>query len=503
MITGSIADRHKRVMPMPKKAVFDGGLISLTRNWTLKLDNLSDANEPKVQELSRVWKEKYRLSSEPANDGGRILWSIDSKLEKEAYTIRIREGQIALTAGSIRGIQYGMQTLWQLSPDGKPPQGIVEDRPSLGMRGFHINFDSYRQMDIGEALYAMEKAAEMKLNTLLIEYSNRFPFAKNKDLAVNTTLKEEDIQKINRKAKELDMEIIPLQQTIGHLEYMVTLDGYQSIRENGDSPAQICPLNPESFRVVTGLLDQMIEAHPGIRYIHLGGDEARSLGRCPACKEKVKNLGISRLYVDYMNSLCEYVLSRGLTPIIWDDMLCAHPEALDMLDKRTVIMYWDYWTVGNPSPYFIARYDRNGKPVQVADERWKDLWKDELSDLEASVMKTFIRPVNLKESLSKKFMDLYGGYFGDEFPKRVKAYPYIEFYMDKGFQVIGAPTCLGNGDDFHTLPNYWRFIPNIKTAAERCAVAGTLGMITTAWYNYHPLMFHLGIGATAQFSWGV
>jgi hypothetical protein len=299
------------------------------------------------------------------------------------------------------------------------------------------------------------------------------------------------------------MEIIPLQQTIGHLEYMVTLDGYQSIRENGDSPAQICPLNPESFRVVTGLLDQMIEAHPGIRYIHLGGDEARSLGRCPACKEKVKNLGISRLYVDYMNSLCEYVLSRGLTPIIWDDMLCAHPEALDMLDKRTVIMYWDYWTVGNPSPYFIARYDRNGKPVQVADERWKDLWKDELSDLEASVMKTFIRPVNLKESLSKKFMDLYGGYFGDEFPKRVKAYPYIEFYMDKGFQVIGAPTCLGNGDDFHTLPNYWRFIPNIKTAAERCAVAGTLGMITTAWYNYHPLMFHLGIGATAQFSWGV
>jgi hypothetical protein len=82
-------------MPMPKKAVFDGGLISLTRNWTLKLDNLSDANEPKVQELSRVWKEKYRLSSEPANDGGRILWSIDSKLEKEAYTIRIREGQIA------------------------------------------------------------------------------------------------------------------------------------------------------------------------------------------------------------------------------------------------------------------------------------------------------------------------------------------------------------------------------------------------------------------------
>ncbi|NLA83884.1 MAG: hypothetical protein GX854_05005 [Clostridiales bacterium] len=62
---------------------------------------------------------------------------------------------------------------------------------------------------------------------------------------------------------------------------------------------------------------------------------------------------------------------------------------------------------------------------------------------------------------------------------------------------------MGNGDDYHSLPNYWRFIPNIRTVCERSIEAGAEGVITTAWYNYHPSMFHLGIGATAQFSWGL
>ena len=508
MITARVTDKHKRVVPLPKIASFDGEFVQLNSHWSIKPMSVDNEESQQLQRLLSIWQSKLglyqnKLLLETEKDGGSIQWFTDLSLGKEAYRIDIKEGKISLAAGSIKAINYGMQTLWQMSPDGLIPTGIIEDQPSLNMRGFHINFDSFRQMDIQEALYSIEKASEMKLNTILLEYSNRFPFSNYKGMAVNTTLKSEDVQLICKKAKELDMEIIPLQQTIGHLEYMVQLDAYQNIRENGNSPAQICPMNPESLCVIKDLLDEIIQAHPGIRYLHLGGDEARSMGQCPSCREKVEKLGISELYVDYMNAVSEYILSKGITPIIWDDMLCAHPEALDKLDKRIVIMYWDYWTVSKNSPYFIARYDRQGKPVQVADTGLTDQWKGELTDLEISVMKTFIRQVDLKENLSKSFMDLYGKYLGDEFPKRIKAYPYIEFYQDKGFKVIGAPTCLGNGDDYHTLPNYWRFIPNIKTAAERCMEAGTIGMIATSWYNYHPMMFHLGIGATAQYTWGV
>ena len=513
MITRSISDKHKRVVPMPKKAVFDSGYIKLDNTWVLKTDGIKQDNEAERIYLKRIcekWSKKYSLSMESDKTGalclkvsGTVIPSIDNNMDPEEYIVTIEKSTVNILSGSVKGIDYAMQTLWQISPDGNLPTGRIEDKPSMKIRGFHLNFDSFRQMDINEALYVLETAADLKLNTVLIEYSNRFPFENHKQIAVNTTLLPEDILKINKKAQELGLEIIPLQQTIGHLEYLLRHDQYEKIRENLDSESQICPLNPLSIKIVEELLDEIIQGHPGIRYIHLGGDEARSLGKCLSCKDKVEKHGISKLYIDYMNSICEYVINKGLTPIIWDDMLCAHPEALDLLDKRIVIMYWDYWTVSKSSPYFIARYDRNGKPVQTGDSGWDNEWKHETTDLERSIMNVFVRTVPLKDNLSDNFMNVYGNYLGDEFPKRIKGFPYIEFYQNKGFKVLGAPTCLGNGDDYNTLPNYWRFIPNIKTAAERCIEAGTEGMVTTAWYNYHPAMFHMGIGATAQFSWGV
>jgi len=522
MITNKISDKHKRVIPLPKKADFDGRFVKLDNSWLFDISKacLTDEMGSKkktgcknngITNIVAKWAKKFGLSDTYCNSYSKlnipclkkIELYIETNLGKEEYKINLDNELIKISEGSEKAIEYALQTLWQISPEGKFPTGVIEDKPSLKIRGFHINFDSFRQMDIEEALNVMETAAELKLNTILLEYGNRFPYEKHSRIAVNTTLKKEDIKRINDKAKELGIDVIPLQQTIGHLEYVLEHEYYKSLRENNESISQICPLNPDSLTLIKELLEEMIEAHPEIKYIHLGGDEARSLGKCPACREKAEKLGVSRLYIDHMNLLCDFVISKGLTPIVWDDMLCAHPEALDLLNKQIVIMYWDYWTVSKSSPYFIARYDRNGKPVTVCDIGWEKEWKHELTDLERSIINTFAKKVSLRESLTEKFMDLYGPYLGSEFPKRIKGYPYLEFYQDKGFKVIGAPTSLGNGDDYNTLPNYWRFIPNIRTVAERCIEAGAEGMITTAWYNYHPVMFHMGIGATAQFAWGV
>lgn len=516
MINENIFNKYKRVVPVPKKVVFDGGNINLHNNWCIEINNNGMLNKTyknnnAITNIAQKWTQKFGLADMCCNYGAELNGScakkvelcIETNFEKEEYKINVGTGQIKISAGSEKALEYALQTLWQISPDGIIPSGVIEDKPSLKIRGFHINFDSFRQMDIEEALNVIETTAELKLNTILLEYADRFPYEKHSRIAVNTTLKKEDIKRINDKANELGIEIIPLQQTIGHLEYVLEHEYYKSVRENNESMSQVCPLNPDSLTLIKELLEEVIKAHPGIKYIHLGGDEASSLGKCPACREKVEKLGVSRLYIDHINSLCDFVISKGITPIVWDDMLCTHPEALDLLDKRIVIMYWDYWTVSKSSPYFIARYDRNGKPVTVCDTGWDNEWKHELADLERSIVNTFASKVSLQESLSEKFIELYGPYLGNEFPKRIKGFPYLEFYQHKGFKVIGAPTSLGNGDDYNTLPNYWRFIPNIRTVAERCIEAGAEGMITTAWYNYHPLMFNMGVGATAQFAWGV
>lgn len=488
-----IRRKWDRVVPLPKKVEFGEDLIELGNDW-----NLVGVEE--FPEVRKKWSSAFRLS-EGSNDKAVSLTLCD--LDKEAYEISISDKDIKVRAGSEVGFDYALETLWQLSPDGRILKGEIADSPDLKMRGFHVNFDSYRQMDIHEAKYAIKNAAKLKLNTILLEYAERFPYEKHSSIKAPSALSKEEVEELVETARGNNIEVIPLQQSIGHLNYLLRHDKYAWIREEDIRKDQLCPLNPDAFKVFTELAEEVIQLHPGIRYFHIGGDEARRLGTCPKCKEKVEKYGVSRLYIDYINSVSQWLSERGLTPIIWDDMLCAHPEALDDLDRRITIMYWEYWTTSKESPYFIARYNRRGQPVTTYDERWDSEWTDELTDLERSIMKTFARGVPLEESLGKEFMDLYGPYLGDKFPKRIKGYPYLEFYMDKGFKVIGAPTTLGNGDSYHTLPNYWRFIPNIRTACERAHEAGAEGVITTAWYNYIPLMFHFGLAATAHFAWGL
>jgi hypothetical protein len=255
------------------------------------------------------------------------------------------------------------------------------------------------------------------------------------------------------------MEIIPLQQTIGHLEYMVTFGRISKHpgerRFPGANMSFKSGILPRCNRVI-GSNDRSSSRHTIHTLRRRRGPKLRAMPRLQGKSEKPWHQQAIRGLYELVMRICPVkrinayhmgryaVRSSGSFWICWtkERSLCIGiigPSAI-----RAPILLPDMTVTAN-------RFKWRTKDGRTCGKTSCPIWKH-------PSMKTFIRPVNLKESLSKKFMDLYGGYFGDEFPKRVKAYPYIEFYMDKGFQVIGAPTCLGNGDDFHTLPNYWRFI---------------------------------------------
>jgi len=46
--------------------------------------------------------------------------------------------------------------------------------------------------------------------------------------------------------------------------------------------------------------------------------------------------------------------------------------------------------------------------------------------------------------------------------------PYLEYYQDRGFDVITSPTGMGNGDMNDGTPNFARFEANIALHGKRC-----------------------------------
>ncbi|MDD5598714.1 MAG: family 20 glycosylhydrolase [Victivallaceae bacterium] len=443
----------------------------------------------------------------PLNEQGGKLFKLTStpSVKPEGYNLKIAENEISVCASDERGFFYALQTIKQLKLGNLLVCVKIEDFPQLAIRGFHFNLESVEMLDFNEVRRIIEMLGKFKINTLLLEYADKFPFTKHPAISSVAAFRRDEIQEFERLAKANCIDIIPLVQSLGHVRHVLRHPQYRYLLETEVEKLrreQFCPLKEDAFELFREMASEIMAAHPESRYLHIGGDETGSLGKCPDCASAAARYGTSRLYADYMNKVCAWVKSRGRIPVLWDDIISnlQYTEIADLLDKDAVIMYWDYWTTKPESPLLVARGTGYGV---VHDKRWDGEWSRELQEPEKTVLAKFSKGIDLEKELAAgNYLKIFGRYLGRGFPKYVNAFPYIGFYRDKGFRVIGAPTTLGNGiDDTFGLPNYSRFLCNIREFSNKCVKEKLLGLVTTAWYNFPPEILSLGIMATAQHTW--
>ncbi|KAK9502167.1 hypothetical protein O3M35_012751 [Rhynocoris fuscipes] len=158
---------------------------------------------------------------------------------------------------------------------------------------------------------------------VLMEYEDMFPYSI--DISANNAYTINDIKEIIKYANQTGLEVIPLIQTFGHLEFVLKLDKFKHLREVFKYPQAICPSDNETYSVLVTMIDDIVRAHDGIRYLHIGSDEVYQLGECPLCRKKLSNYKWSRsaLFLDHLSTIARYVKDHypGLTSLVWDDQL--------------------------------------------------------------------------------------------------------------------------------------------------------------------------------------
>lgn len=444
------------------------------------------------------------IRSGAAGDGElviRLLAAADQK--PEGYALEFTREAVIVSAASDHGFRHASITLAAYVSMDAMPIGRIEDWPRLAVRGFHLNLESYRRIDVDRAIGLLETASRLKLNTVLVEYGPRFAFQSRCVPCASRAFTREDVVRITTTAARLGLELIPLQQSLAHLEYLLGHAEFAALREDPQRDNLLCPSKSESAALIQSLAAELNQSHPDGRYLHLGGDEARKIGRCTACAEAVLRDGVGGLYGRYIGDLARWALARGRRPIIWDDTVCAHPDALAHLPKETIIAYWDYIAVADPTPVLIPRMAHAAGGPRVAHHwSWLSPWRRrQISDVQADVMRSYSRPCNLKSVLGDAYLREFGRCLGDRFPTWIRALPYIDYYREKGFDVICCPTGMGNGDAVHGLPNFARFEANISTHGTRAIESGAQGVITTAWYDMPPEVLIQPLMMTAQNCW--
>jgi hexosaminidase len=233
------------------------------------------------------------------------------------------------------------------------------------VRGFHLDL-RVQAMTMDALKQLATKLHEAGLNTLIMEWEGTYPFKKHPMISNQNAYTPEQISSFVKFCNDLGINVIPLQQSFGHVEYILRNYRYQALREDQKDYSQVCPVEETLNKALFTDLFADVAASHNSPYVHIGGDETYLLGHCPKCIKRVAEVGKSRLYIDHIKMLCDIVIGLGKKPVLWADIALKYPDAIALLPKGTVFIDWNYgWEVnrfGDHEKLLKSGYEVWGSP---------------------------------------------------------------------------------------------------------------------------------------------
>ncbi len=299
---------------------------------------------------------------------------------EEAYVLAVGPQGIAAQGASAAGLLYAAQTLWQLlrlaGPGGRLPCQAVADWPEFRLRGMYIEGGQERFGRIVDADYLRDqirRLSEFKLNALVIECYNLFPFHSFPQCADEGTLSPEACREIVAESKRWHVTLIPSLQTLAQAYELVwQCEAGVPYRES-TAPGLICPSTPEVYPFIKGLYRDLLTLFDDAPLIGIGCSEIdmQWQGRyCPKCQARVaKGETVRDLLLGHAEKCIGAVdevsaeLGRPIRPMMWGDEFYMYGPGrdwvgLERIPKDTVMGFWKYWPDYNGIAGLMSRgYD--------------------------------------------------------------------------------------------------------------------------------------------------
>jgi len=241
-------------------------------------------------------------------------------------------------------------------------QRALANDKDFPIKGFHLDL-RIQVMKLPALKEFVLNLSKNGINTLVMEWEGTYPFEKHAVIANKYAYSRAEVKSFIAYCDSLKIDVIPLQQSFGHVEYILKNYRYKNLREDQKDYSQVNPIKEEACKALfSDLYKDLISTHKS-SYFHIGGDETYLLGRSPESKRKADSLGMGRLYGDYIKMLCELVVSLGKKPVVWADIALKYPDALKSLPKETIFIDWNYgWD--------LDRFGDHKKLMQSGFEIW-------------------------------------------------------------------------------------------------------------------------------------
>ncbi|MDQ2854827.1 MAG: beta-N-acetylhexosaminidase [Acidobacteriota bacterium] len=270
---------------------------------------------------------------------------IDSAdLDAEGYLISVSEKKVVVAGKTATGVFYGLQTLKQLVRGQSGLtfiQGVkITDWPAMRWRGVSDDISRGPVPTVEYIKRQLRTEAMFKLNMHSFYMEHTFGSLSNPLIApAGGSLTVDEIRDLVIYARRYHIELVPEQQTFGHLHKALRLEKYGYLAEAPQGDV-ISPQQEGSYKLIADWYRELNEFFPG-KFFHIGADETFELGDGQS-REAARTRGVGAVYFEHLNRVREVLKPYNRRLMFWGDIALNHPDLIGSIPKDMIVMNWQY-----------------------------------------------------------------------------------------------------------------------------------------------------------------
>lgn len=290
-----------------------------------------------------------RFADQFSGGEGKLTFEKAEFPKAESYTLTVSETGIAVTYSDLEAAFRACGALKQILAQtaGEIPCLHIEDSPAIKVRGYMLDISRGRLPKLPALKELVDQLADLRYNQFQLYIESRVYAYKGLEeyLVGQDVLTCEEIQELDAYCKERFIDLVPNQNSLGHMAPWLCLPDFAPLgipRDDGAPTTTMDPLDPGSIALVERIYNGMMDAYTS-KLMNIGMDEPFELGMGQT-KEACEKYGVGTVYTDYLNKVIALTQKHGKTPMFWDDVVIKHPEQLERIHKDAIFLDWGYET---------------------------------------------------------------------------------------------------------------------------------------------------------------
>ncbi len=305
--------------------------------------------------------------------------SLGTDLGSEGYVLHVGPREVVLAALTNTGLLHGAHSLARLveADAGRLPRVTIRDWPLFPVRALSDDISRGQISTPEDFRSIIRRLAAWKVNVYMPYLEDMFRFERHPEIGAGRAgLTADEARDMVAYAAALGIEVIPVFQTLGHQERLLSLPAYNHLAEHPERPWCFNPADERTYGLLGELLGELAEVFPSSS-LCIGCDETDGLGTGRSA-QLASQIGVGGVFARHVRRVTDILGSLGKRPWMYADMLFSpgFEGGADAIPREATQVNWVY-TLEEGWPR-VAELARRNLPqlVSPAAHNWGRIWPD-------------------------------------------------------------------------------------------------------------------------------